>query len=266
MWWMLAPALAQTPPDVDLDDLDRWESTAEKILDLPTGCWEWVGQASWDWDTGRFGSTRGDAVFAGRTDGGVWGVVALQPLGEMRAERGRGAARVYGRDALFMPLVGRVRGERVQVLGAERDESLSEGVEAVNTLRKALARVSGDAFTSTADWDQERGGVVLTRTIPLAVGRKGEIEVEVFFPDGGPAPSTLDVRFPMTFKTGRFPRWTIRDGEAQIRGVVRGDAVFPISEAFQFEYGFLGFRFSGAQTIGYKHVSRCPAQAPVTEG
>src|SRR5262245_27900699 len=43
---LVASALAAPPPDIDLQAVERWEHAAETLLDLPGGCWEWVGRAS----------------------------------------------------------------------------------------------------------------------------------------------------------------------------------------------------------------------------
>ena len=141
--WALASALAfaSPPPNVDLEDIDKWEDAAEALLDLPNGCWEWVGQASWDWNTGRY-ATRGDAVFAGKTQDGVWGDVHLQPLGELLEDRRGNVARVYERsEARFTPLVGKLRGGRIVVAGDDEGSESVEGAEAVNVLRSAIRRI-----------------------------------------------------------------------------------------------------------------------------
>lgn len=261
MIWALAPLIASAgpPPNVDLEDIDKWEDAAEALLDLPRGCWEWVGQASWDWNTGKY-SSRGDAIFAGKTNDGLWGEVHLQPLGEVLEDRRGNVARIYEHDeARFTPLVGRLVGGRITVGDdLENSDELLDGAEAVNVLREAIRRIGGDAFVSWAEWSDERGGVVLNRAIPLAIGRAEEIEVKIFFPSGGDVPSYLDVRFPRKFKAGKWPRWTVRDAEVHVRGLIRGNVVYPSSEAFKFKYRFLGRRHHGAQTVVYKRISRCP--------
>ncbi|MEQ1508697.1 MAG: hypothetical protein ABMB14_41100 [Myxococcota bacterium] len=284
MIWLLSHALAAMPPEVNLEDLGPWEDNAERLLDLPDGCWEWVGEAKWDWDVGRWGGSRGDAVFAGQTAEGTWGDVALSPMGELRREKGDlVAVRVYdAKEARFAPLVGKFRGARVTVsggLGRNKTEAdLAENAEAANVLREALARVSGDAYSSYAEWDDGRGGVVLHRAVSLAPRDSQQIDFQVFFPRGGTLPTQLDLRFPDTFRTGKLPRWTIREAEVHVRGAIKGDEVFPTSEAFTFGFGILGFRFHGAQTVRYRRVTRCyipqgpllepvpgPAAAPVPE-
>ncbi|MEZ5397974.1 MAG: hypothetical protein R2724_35125 [Bryobacterales bacterium] len=273
--WLFSVALAAMPPDVDLDDVGRYEDNAERLLDMPRGCWEWVGEARWDWDVGRWGGSRGTAVFAGRTEDGLWGDVALEPMGELVRDRNSPARRVYdAKEARFAPLVGRFRGARVSVAGTtgqnRTEADLQENAEAANILREALSRVSGDAYTSYVEWDDERHGVVLHRAVTLAPQDSQQIEFVVFFPDGGDLPSALDLSFPPKFRTGRLPRWTIRDAQVHIRGAISGGRVFPTSEAFTFGFGIFGFHFHGAQTVRYRKVTRCwlapppPMELPTT--
>src|SRR5687768_16599351 len=117
MWMVLTVAAgAAMPPDVNLDDVLRWESAAERLLEMPGGCWEWVGEAKWDWDVGRWGGSRGDAVFAGRTRDGTWGSVHLEPMGELLEGEQAPLTPVYdATEARFAPLVGKFEGARVTV-------------------------------------------------------------------------------------------------------------------------------------------------------
>jgi hypothetical protein len=263
MWILATAAIAAMPPGVDLDDIGRWEDNAELLLDLPQGCWEWVGEARWDWDVGRWGGSRGNAVFVGRTREGTWGSVHLEPQGEITRDGRDPEVRVYdATEARFAPLVGEFLGARVTVAsagGRNRTEAdLAENAEAANILREALSRVTGEAYSSSVAWDDTRGGVVLHRSVSLAKGDRQQIDFSVFFPDGGTLPTSLDLKFPTTFRTGRLPRWTIRDAEVHVRGVVSRGEVFPTSEAFTFGFGIFGFRFHGAQTVKYRRVTRCP--------
>ena len=73
LWlWAMALGWATVPDRVDVDNIEHWEAGMNRLLDGPEGCWELVGKASWEWDFGRFGSSRGDAAFIGRMRGGVW--------------------------------------------------------------------------------------------------------------------------------------------------------------------------------------------------
>lgn len=261
MWTLSVAALAAMPPDVDLDDVLRWESAADRLLEMPDGCWEWVGEAKWDWDVGRFGGSRGDAVFAGRTREGTWGSVHLEPMGELVKGPDQPLVPTYdAREARFAPLVGKFKGARVTVAGNAENQTeadLEKNAAAASVLRVALDRVVSDAYTSEARWDDARGGVVLHRQVALAAGDKQVVDYLVFFPAGGTLPTAVDLLFPETFHTGRFPRWTIRDAQVHIRGAISGDRVFPTSEAFSFGFGIFGFKFHGAQTVRYRRVSRC---------
>lgn len=268
MFLVAVPAFAAMPPDVDLNDLGRWEDTADLIVDMPGGCWEWVGQGSWDWDVGRFGGSRGDAVFAGRTADGIWGSLLLRPLGEEQWEGKDLPMRVYDvREARFAPLVGKLVGSRVTVSGPDGkpmdDAGLEENAEATNVLREALDELTGEAYTSWAEWDDLRQGVVLHRSIPLASGN-GDVAASIFFPGGGTLPTALDLVFPDSFKTGSIPRWTVKNAEVHVRGTIHGGQVFPSSEAFAFDFAVLGWKFHGAQTVSYRHAARCSNGESVT--
>lgn len=267
---MLFPAVAAhaaMPPTVDLQDVGRWEDAADLIVEMPRGCWEWVGQGSWDWDVGRFGGSRGDAVFAGRTTDGTWGSILLRPLGEEQWEGKDLPMRVYDvREARFAPLVGKLVGSKVTVAGPDGkpmdDAGLEENAEASNTLRRVLDELTGEAYTSWAEWDDLRQGVVLHRALPLEGGH-GEADAAIFFPGGGTLPTALDLTFPDSFKAGSIPRWTIKDAEVHLRGTIHSGQVFPSSEAFSFGFSVFGWKFHGAQTVEYRHAARCSNGEPV---
>lgn len=272
MWTSLllwSTALAAMPPEVDLTRLDTWDGAAEQLLDGPPGCWEIVGKASWSWDLGRFGGSRGDAVFAGRLTDGTWSEVHLAPLGEVVRDRKGQELQVYAKEARFAPLVGKLAGRRITVATDEEkvEVDASEQAEASNVLRSTLERVSGQAITSWAEWDDLAGAVVLHRAVPIGDrARAPEAEVAASFPGGGSLANALDVVFPERFKDGRWPnRFTIRGAEAHLRGTVVAGMVFPASEAFQFEFGLLGWWGSGAQTIEYTQIKACPRGAPAAE-
>jgi len=265
---LLALAHAGMPPGVDLEAVDRWDGLADRLIDGPKGCWEVVGRASWNWDLGRFGGNRGDAVFAGRMQDGLWSEVHLAPLGEIQRERREAEIRVYATEARFAPLVGRLEGARITVASdAEKVElQAEEQAEASNVLRRTLDRIGGSAITSWAQWNDPMGGVVLHRMIPLGEGtRADEAHVEVFFPGGQELPTSVDIGFPQSFASGSWPRrFKIRSAEVHVRGAVAGKQVFPASEAFRFEFGAFGWWGSGAQTIVYEQIKPCAAPSPAT--
>lgn len=263
IWFLLAHAFARVPAHVDLDDLDRWERSAETVLDGPAGCWEIVGQATWDWDIGRFGANRGDAVFAGRLQDGVWSELHVVSLGELARDAGKRAQEVqqYAQEARFAPLVGKLHGRRVRVTTRDDAELLSE--TPTNLVRNAMNELGGSVDTSWTQWDEARQDVILHRSVPIGSGsRAPEARVEVRFPGGEDLPASLDVVFPDKFYRGTLPRWRIEHAEVHVRGRVSQGTVFPTSEAFRFDFGFLGFTFHGAQTIVYKSAVRCKVTAP----
>lgn len=268
--WMpfLFPAFAlghaAVPPHVDLDDLDGWETSADAILDGPRGCWELVGQASWDWDVGRFGANRGDAVFVGRLEDGVWSELHIESLGEIAREKGKNAdeVRQYTDEPRFAPLVGKLHGRRVTVATREGETEVEvDGSDntPVNLVRGALADLGGRVDTSWTQWDDAAQAVVLHRAVPIGEGsRAPEAKIEVLFPAGERLPMSLDVVFPERFHRGTFPRWKVDDAVVHVRGRVSQGNVFPTMESFRFDFGVLGFKFHGAQTIVYKSARRCP--------
>lgn len=302
MWFVLLGSLAAAgvPAGVDLEDLDRWEFDAERFLDGPTGCWEVVGVASWNWDAGRWGLSRGDAAFAAKLHDGVWGAFHLEPLGEViRERRETTEQRIYGYEPRWAPLFGRIDGdlvvsnapsarEELPIDAAQRDpraeakearqeernaareerqrerrdEPANEGP--TNVLREALDRISGSAsITSWAQWDEEKQAVLLVRAVPIE-GAGAEAEQSVAFPDGG-LPASMDVLFPKTWYRGTLPRVRISDAQAHLRVRPSGGQLFPSTEAFSMEVGILGFTVKGAQTIRYKSIRPCgiEEQGPV---
>ncbi len=285
---LLAAAAAAAPPaGVDLDDLDHWEGQAERFLDGPAGCWEVVGRVAWHWDAGRWGGSRGSAVFASRMRDGVWGPFHVEPLGEVVRERRSGVeSLLYAYEPRWAPLFGQVDGEiRVSndprdrpdlpVEASDREASgREEGRRArrrsrggsdedppgpTNLLRRGLDRISGSrSVTSWTRWDEERGEVMLHRAFPIdgaAVGK--EAEQTVRFPAGGP-PDAMDVAFPQ-WTQGTLPRVRVTRAEAHLRARPAGGALFPSASSFKLDFRVLGFPVSGAQSITYTSIRPCGA-------
>ena len=292
VWWFAALAMSAMPSHVDLNDLDHWEALADRVLEGPPGCWEIVGKASWNWDGGRFGGTRGDQVFVARLVDGVWQEFRIEALGEVQRERRGAESRVYVEEsARFVPLVGRLDGYRPQVADSgrqtavaeeektEREQAQEEREQARrdrqrdrrrerrgdsaqdgprNMLTRFIDRLTGSVVSSWAQWDGERDEVVLYRQFPIQETRL-DAEQTIRFPDGG-APVALDLAFPERF-TARDGIWsmTVRDAEVKVRVRPSGGMLFPTMEAYKFNWTFLGFSGSGAQTITYRSARPCPA-------
>ena len=191
----------------------------------------------------------------------------LAPLGEIQRERRKPEIRVYAEEARFAPMMGRLNGARITVASDTEQVELEaeEQAEPSNVLRKALDRISGSAITSWAQWNDETGGVVLQRMIPLGDSPNAdEAKAAIFFPGGLQHPTSIDIGFPAVFRSGSWPRrFKIRGAEVHTRGVVAGDQVFPASESFRFDFGFLAWWGSGAQTIVYEQITPCSAKKSV---
>jgi hypothetical protein len=287
LWTLVGLVWAGAPTHVDLNDIDHWEMEATRVLDGPSGCWEIVGQASWSWDAGRWGGSRGDQVFLARMVDGVWQEFRIQALGEVQHERRGPEHRVYvDDDARFIPLVGRVapggvvvddrtpdlvlqaaqvtereqrRDDRQEARREQRRDADDSDTTAGprNAIRRALDRLSGSAETSWAQWNNDREAVVLYRSIPMGDGRRGPVTEETFvFPAGGP-PTELDIQFPDRFMVGGVPRYSINNAEAHVRVRPSGGQLFPTMESYKIEFGVFGFSVTGAQTIVYKSARPC---------
>jgi hypothetical protein len=265
--WLMATAFATIPDTVDLEDIDSWDAQASQITAGPSGCWEVVGHASWNWNLGRFGNHQGEAAFAAQFAEGSWEDFHVYPMGELSTERrGNNVRRMYSDDRRFMPMVGRSRSQTVKVEHDSIRTYENADTESRNALRSLLDSVTGDVEYAYTEWDPEREGLVLTRQMPLEKGRKSEeAALEFFFPDGEALPESLQVTFPSRFTLGRFPKLSVTRADAQIVGQPHGNEVFPRAETFNFEASILGFKFSAAQTIAYRSFKRCAVPATSSE-
>ncbi len=248
MWWMLAAALAAPPADLDVNDVEIWDTAWNPLFDGPPGCWEIVGRASYDWNFGRMGSVQGDAVFVGRLEDNIWQDFHVRSLGEEISERFDPSTRKYPHgERHFAPMVGK----RV----SDYDEI--SGDVATSTLLDAVFDELGTGVNySSSDWDDDANAVTLHRTIPLGETR-AEAQMDVWFPEGGTLPTYARIHFPDSFSPPKIPMARVRNADARLRGRVYGGLVFPEVETFSFEAGFLGFRVRGAQTLRYETFRPC---------
>jgi hypothetical protein len=260
-----ALALAAPPEGLDLGDVGRWEDASERLLNGPVGCWDVVGKASWSYDVGRFGTSRGDAAFVGRLDKGVWRDIHVQPAGELVRERKGSEDLLYSEELRFVPLLGRLHpalwGDEPDDSGRRKKNAEEELEAPFNALVEFLDRVDSDVDYTYATWDEATASVRLQRTIPLGNGaRAPEAELEVRFPEGGVVPASMSVSFPDRVGVGTWPRRaTVRDAQVEaVMTVVDGEA-FPSAETYTAQVDVLGFSFSFAQTVSYTWAKACAA-------
>lgn len=254
LWGVLAVALATELPD----DPAVYEQAAPRLLAGPRGCWELVGRATWNWQFGRFGESRGDALFAGRLDGGEWKGWYLQALGEVERRGAEGPRTVYRAENRFAPLVGRIQGGRG---GVTNDNSVkpekSAEASPSNILKEALAELGGGVSSVYTRLDGD--DVILDESVPLDGSRSKDYSVQTRFPKGEPVPTAMDVVFPESFHLKAFPNPKVEGAGAQVRGRLVDGELVPTAEAFHMNVQALGFTISGAQTIQYTHAERCGA-------
>ena len=267
-------AYAALPDGVDLERTEVWDAGARAALYGPPWCWEVVGRATWDYDAGRFGSAKGDAVFVGRLVDGVWSDVHIEPLGEQVRERRQETELVFSSEPRLVPLLGQLddssfyepTGPESPADAAEADERKKkrskpeepQGPE--NVIEQVFSELHGGAETVWAAWREANQSVEVIRVVPLSKGqRPHEAEVRVRFPNGGTEPDRVDILFPPQFLVGDGPVRARVEG-ARVEATVRplaGGASFPAAEAYSFSAHVFGFGFTGAHSIQYTSAVRC---------
>jgi hypothetical protein len=259
MWlgFLLSLTYGGPPENVDLGLIDKWKDGAEAMLEGTSGCWELVGHARWNWQAGRVGEVRGEAVFAGRLEAGIWRDFYIHPLGEISRRRSHSERLEYSDERHFAPLVGKLAAD-VSESGSRRGPNPADDPGLRNVMRRTLEAVGSMVNTSWASWDEERQGVVYHTSVPLGGGRRApEASIQVFFPGGGHWATEQDVVFPRQFRLDRSFAPIVEDARVQLRATVRDGKVFPTAESLSFGVRRLGFRLTGAQTIEYTHASPC---------
>jgi len=259
MWLgiLLSVAYSGPPENVDLGLIDKWNDGTEAMLDGTAGCWELVGHARWNWQLGRNGETRGEAVFAGRLESGIWRDFYIHPLGEFSRRKHRPERLDYSKERHFAPLIGKLP-PRDSDKNSRNRRSVEEDESPRNVLRRTLEEVGSMVSTSWATWDDERQGVIYHTSVPLNDGGKSpEVLIQVFFPDGGNWATEQDVIFPERFRLRGSFLPMIEGARVKLRSVIVENTAFPVSESFNFGFRVLGFQLTGAQSIDYKHATRC---------
>lgn len=249
--WIATAIAANPPPDqTAVENTEVYEASWALIQDGPPGCWEVIGRASWNWDIGKRGYSRGDAAFAGRLEDGVWRDFVLRSLGEDRKEGRHTAVKVFDHEEQrFVPLVGRRKSARLD----EDKDGVGDHI-----LTAALDRLGTDVDYSWTSYDEAAEGTILHRAIPFGTGSGApEAQMDVFFPGLQTLPTKADIAFPESFGVPGFRLAKVRDAEAHIRAKAFQGMVFPQSESFSFTVGFMGFQATGAQTVTYRTYRPC---------
>lgn len=239
--WMIAFAVIPVDPGALAGRVDA-------LIDGPVGCYEVVGHVAWNHQLGRFGSTRGSAVLAGRLEDGIWGPFTLFPLGEVD----EAAVRTYVKSERFTPLTGRVRRLAVRIVdrSLEVTRHYDEDVAAVATARDVLEQLRGDR-ASTLEASIASGVTTLVETVH--VGRRATgARVEATFREGVPQRWSLTLERPYVHDPLGLARVT--DLEVEVLGT---DAGLPLAERAMFALSLAGLRATAAQTIHWRSVTPC---------
>lgn len=246
---LATPAFAGAPSGVPADEVDVWEERWGRLQAGPAGCWEVVGRASWDWSAGRYGASRGTSVFVGKLEDGVWKDFFIRSLGEIVEEPGHVPVHQYPHGELrFMPMFGKLA-PTVRV---------SESGVAESLVRDLMGDLRGEVTTSWSDWNDQQGGVVLHRTVPVGIGRRSATAtMNVVFPDGGELPHRLDVAMDESLPIPGWMGARLVGSDAHAQGMVVGTEVFPSVESISWTGNAIGYRAWGNQVIHYEHVRPC---------
>ncbi len=247
MLWLVGAALAAQPAGLLAEEADQWDPYWSRLQDGPNGCWEVVARATWDWEFGKFGISKGNAAFIGKLEDGVWKDMFIRSLGESFEKPGENPIRVYPHDELrFAPLVGQL-GQHI--LGEEQVED--------DVLGELVNMFGGAVSTTWSGWDDARGGVVLHRSIPMGPAERAEGMMDVLFPEGGTLPTRLDFHVSEGFALPNDPGIKVREADARIRGHIVNDAAFVDAETFSFVASVYGYKVWGSQTIRYDAFRPC---------
>lgn len=252
-----------------IEDSRAWEQRARTLLDGPAGCVEMEGTVKVSLRLYRPGGwlSRGeqndmavDGSFLGRLDSGTW--TSLETTWNTDEQT---------RDRLKLdkprPMVGRLppepeeaeEGGSVAVSGGGKStevEISGSSRQTLNMLDKIIADIDPAVTTVYSRWDEESRAVVLEQYVPLD-GRKGDLQVTVTFPEGGPA-TMLDAVFPASFMAGDgLIQANVRDAQLHLRGQSTALGVLPVEESVSVVVGVMGFTLGLEQRITYGRARAC---------
>jgi hypothetical protein len=252
MWWLLAAAFAAAPDGVMAEDAESWVSHAEVLRSGPEGCFEVVGRATWDWDLGKRGGTRGSAAFVGKYEDGVWLDMLIKSLGEDTWRRNDVPVRVYPHGEMtFAPLVGTIP----QVFGEARGQSFIEDI--VKDITHALDTSESYPWS---EWSDDKQAVVLHQVVPFGTdGRGPEATIDAYFPQGDTVPQHLSIEVGSISGVSGWRGAKVRRVSGHVRGVLIDDVVFLTVESLSFEATSPRATLIGSQTIRYLTYRACGA-------
>ncbi len=268
MWTtLLGFALGGVPEGIDVEDPGPWQDRAMKLLSGPPGCWEVVGDATWSWDYGRWGSKRGDSAFVARFDDGIWSGFVVRSLGQVESDKDA-SRHTYVDEAAIAPLVGKRRSMTLWAsTGPDEGFDMHVAVDGEkppeNQLQRLLEQLGGDVETAWAHWDVARDGVVLDRTVPIGDNKAAPfVKQRAFFPGGATLPTELDTVAEAAISLGGGK---IHDASVRIRGKTHAGNLFPTAEAQQYTVSaLLGWvQIERKETIRYRSWRACPVAAVV---
>lgn len=260
----IAPALALSPEQIE--DSRAWELKARSLLDGPPGCVELEGTVQVKLSLFRPGGwlSKGersdmgvDGSFRGRLEAGTWTVLDTTWNTDQKTK-----------DKLKLdkprPIVGRLppepeEGGSVSVSGGGKStevEISGSSRETLTMLDKIIADIDPAVTTVYSRWEEESRSVTLEQIVPLD-GRKGELQITVRFPEGGP-PTSLDAVFPPSFMAGDgLLKANVRDAQLHLRGQSTALGVLPVEESVSVIVGVLGFTLGLEQRIRYGRARPC---------
>ena len=288
LFTILTAIAGPMPSSVDLFAVEGWEAAANSIMDGPSGCIEWVGEASYNYQVAGMGGVEGRQVFAGRTVDGVWSPLYIKSLGQtVQWKKGEPYKR-YQETRMFTPLMGQIResergrgdreeeenpdqeadterGVKVESKVSTKKQSVRVGVsfessgDAVNLVANFLDGLDGKVESIFAEWRSDIDAVVLNRIVPIKDKRKSaEAHMRATFPNGQDRPTRVVVSVSKPFSVGSFPRKAkVKRANIDLRVSQIGQLLYPTDEAYTLEVSYMGVPVTANQTIHYRSARRC---------
>ena len=283
MWQLLlSAALAAVPPEVDIEDVERWGARGDALLEGPPGCWELEGQAlvrvALFTSGGFLGKpehleTMMSGPFSGRLEDGLW----------TRLDHHLPATDATGKlvvaELPLHPMVGRVALEGDGPSPAEEDPdddgehgSVSVGMNgdglvvgaqawsrAANLVDEIIAAVDPETVLIHTAWNDAQQAVEVVRTMPL--GRRvaaGEVTMRSTHPVAG-GQERLTMSFPDRIRMGEgLVKVTLMSTQLHLVAVPSAHGPLPARESVSTILGVLGFTLGYEQDLTYHQATPCP--------